>query len=103
MEQARRILELEPSAYWGHALMVGCRRDQRIFDEAIPAHRKAVELSRGASSMLGWFGLSRALAGEVAEAHTVLERLRERAIQSYVPPTSFAWILPRPRRDRSRL
>ena len=92
MEQVRRILELEPSAYWGHALMASCDRDQAIFDKAIPAYRKAVELSGGASSMLGWLGLSLALAGEAAEARIVRERLRERATHSYVPPTSFAWI-----------
>lgn len=92
MEQARRIVELEPSAYWGHALMASCYRDQGVFDKAILAYRTAVELSRDASSMLGWFGLSLALAGEAAEARAVLERLRERAAQSYVPPTSFAWI-----------
>jgi TolB-like protein/Tfp pilus assembly protein PilF len=92
MEQARRILELEPSAYWGYALMASSYRDQMILDKAIPAYRKAVELSGGASSMLGWFGLSLALAGEAAEARTVLEHLRERATHSYVPPTSLAWI-----------
>jgi TolB-like protein len=92
MEQARRLLELEPRAYWGHALTGSCFRDQGIFDRAIHAYRTAVELSGGASSMLGWFGLSLALAGEAAEARMVLERLRERATHAYVPPTSFAWI-----------
>jgi TolB-like protein len=92
MEQSRRILELEPAAYWGQALIGSCYRDQGMFDNAIPAYRKAVELSGGASSMLGWFGLALALAGEAAETRLVLERLRERATHSYVPPTSFAWI-----------
>jgi hypothetical protein len=42
--------------------------------------------------MLGWLGLSLALARDAAEAHALLECLRQRATQSYVPPTSFAWI-----------
>jgi tetratricopeptide (TPR) repeat protein len=92
MEQARRILELEPRAYWGHALIASCYRDQRIFDQAIPAYRKALELSGNASSMVGWLGLSLALAGEEAEARALLARLQQRATQSYVPPTSVAWI-----------
>jgi len=91
-EQARRVLELEPRAYWGHALTGSCFRDQRIFDKAITAYRTAVELSGGASAMLGWLGLSLALGGEAAEARTLLERLHERAARTYVPPTSFAWI-----------
>jgi TolB-like protein/Flp pilus assembly protein TadD len=92
MEQARRVLELEPRAYWGHALIASCYRDRKIFDQAIPAYRKALELSGSASSMLGWLGLSLALAGEEAEARALLARLQQRATQSYVPPTSFAWI-----------
>jgi tetratricopeptide (TPR) repeat protein len=92
MEQARRVLELEPRAYWGHALIASCYRDQRIFDQAIPAYRKALELSGNASSMVGWLGLSLALAGEEAEARALLARLQQRATQSYVPPTSVAWI-----------
>jgi TolB-like protein/Flp pilus assembly protein TadD len=81
MEQARRVLELEPRAYWGHALIASCYRDQRIFDQAIPAYRRALELSGSASSMVGWLGLSLALAGEATEAHALLECLRQRATQ----------------------
>jgi TolB-like protein/Tfp pilus assembly protein PilF len=92
MEEARRVLDLEPRAYWGHALMGSCFRDQMIFDKAIAAYRTALELSGGSSSMLGWLGMSLALGGEAAEARTLLERLHERASKAYVPPTSFAWI-----------
>ena len=92
VEEARKILELEPRAYWGHALMGACLRDRGLFNEAIAAYRTALELSGGASSMMGWLGLSLALAGHADEARTMLERLLERAATSYVPPTSFAWI-----------
>jgi TolB-like protein/Tfp pilus assembly protein PilF len=92
IEQARRVLELEPRAYWGHALMGSCLRDQGSLDEAIGAYRKAVELSGGASSMLGWLGMLLAMGGGAAEARTLLGRLHERAAHAYVPPTSFAWI-----------
>ena len=92
MEQARRILDLEPRAYWGHALTASCFRDQRMFDKAIGCYRTAVELSGNASSMLGWLGMSLALGGEAGEARAVLERLHGRRARTYVPPTSFAWI-----------
>jgi hypothetical protein len=42
--------------------------------------------------MVGWLGLSLALAGQEAEARALLARLQQRATQSYVPPTSVAWI-----------
>jgi TolB-like protein/Tfp pilus assembly protein PilF len=92
MEQARRILELEPRAYWGHALTGSCFRDQGMFEKAIAAHRTAVELSGGASAMVGWLGLSLALGRQPDEARIMLERLHERAAHTYVPPTSFAWV-----------
>jgi tetratricopeptide (TPR) repeat protein len=92
IKEARRVLELEPRAYWGHALMGSCLRDQGLFDEAIAAYRTALELSGGASSMMGWLGLSLAVAGHTDEARTMLDRLLERAVKSYVPPTSVAWI-----------
>ena len=92
MAQARRVLELEPRAYWGHALMGACLRDRGSLDEAIGSYRKAVDLSGGASSMLGWLGMALAMGGAAAEARTMLHQLLERASESYVPPTSFAWI-----------
>jgi hypothetical protein len=42
--------------------------------------------------MLGWLGLSLGLAGQVDEARTLLERIREMASQAYAPPTAFAWV-----------
>ncbi|HET7696614.1 MAG TPA: winged helix-turn-helix domain-containing protein [Vicinamibacterales bacterium] len=92
VDEARGILDIEPQAYWGHALLGGCLRDQGLFDEAIAAYRTALELSGGASSMMGWLGLCLALAGHTSEARTMLDQLAERAAQSYVPPTSLAWI-----------
>lgn len=92
LEQARRVLELDPRAYWGHALTGSCWRDQGRFDEAIAAYRTALELSGGASSMVGWLGLCLGVAGHHDEARTMLAHLHDRASTSYVPPTSFAWI-----------
>jgi hypothetical protein len=63
-----------------------------MFADAIAALRRALELSHGAAMVVGWLGMSLALAGEVAEARALLERLREAATRACVPPTSFAWI-----------
>ncbi len=90
--EARRLLELEPSAYWGHLVIGSCHRDLRMFDEAIAAGRRAVELSGNSAAMLGWLGLSLASGGQKAEARALLKRLHGMAAQTYVPPTSFAWI-----------
>jgi tetratricopeptide (TPR) repeat protein len=92
MDEARTLLEQDPNVYLGHLVMGTCYREQRLFDEAIAANRRATELSGGSAGMLGWLGLSLGLGGKVAEAQSVLERLHNMAAKAYVPPTSFAWI-----------
>jgi len=89
--EAQRLLELDPSAYWGYLVIGSSHRELRMFDEAIAAHRRAVELSGGTAAMLGWLGLSLGLGGKKAEARALLERLQEMSAQAYVPPTSLAW------------
>ncbi len=62
-----------------------------VFEDAIAAHRKAVELTGGSPLMLGWMGLTLGRAGKCQEAREVLAQLRTIAEHAYVPPTSFAW------------
>ena len=92
MEQARLLLELDPNAPWPYFVMGVAYGEERMFDDSIAAHRRAVELSDGSAMNLGWLGLSLALAGKTDEARTLLNRLHEMATQAYVPPTSIAWI-----------
>jgi tetratricopeptide (TPR) repeat protein len=66
-------------------------REQGLFEDAIAAHRRAVELSHGSPLMLGWLGLALGQAGLAAEARVILERLHAISRAAYVPPTSFAW------------
>ncbi len=68
IEEARRLLDLDPSAQWGYLVIGSCRREQRKFDESIAAHRTAVELSGGSAALLGWLGSALALGGQAAEA-----------------------------------
>ena len=92
IEQARLVIELAPTYYWGHLVIGACYREKRMFEEAIAAHRRAVEHSGGSPLMLGWLGLALARSGSSAEARAILDRLHLIAREAYVPPTSFAWI-----------
>jgi tetratricopeptide (TPR) repeat protein len=92
IEQAKILLELEPAGYLSHFAAGLYYREKGMFDEAIAAHRRAVELSGGSPLMLGWLGLALAQSGNTAEARAVLDRLHPIAHETYVPPTSFAWI-----------
>lgn len=91
-DQAERILQLDPSAFWGHFVMGVAYRGKKMFEEAVAAHRLAVKLSGGMSALVGWLGLALGLSGNAPEARSWLERLHTMAAQGYVPPTSFAWI-----------
>lgn len=90
--QGRQLLELDPHAYVGHLILGSCYREQRLLDDAIAAHRRAVELSGGAAGMIGWLGLSLAAGGRTTEARALLEHLHQAASERYVPPSSLAWI-----------
>jgi tetratricopeptide (TPR) repeat protein len=92
IDQARQLLEIDPAAYWGYLVIGGSCREQRRFDEAIAAQRKATALSGDAASMIGWLGLVLGLSGRPGEACALLDRLDARASSGYVPPTSRAWI-----------
>jgi len=91
IEQARILLELDPSAYISHFAAGVFYREKGMYAEAIAAHQKSVELSGGSPLMLGWLGLALGQSGAIAEARAILDQLHTIARQAYVPPTSFAW------------
>jgi TolB-like protein/tetratricopeptide (TPR) repeat protein len=91
IEQGRLVVGFDSAAFTGHWLLGLFYREQGRFDEAIAAHRIAVERSGGSPLTLGWLGLALGQAGRTAEARAVLERLHAIASAGYVPPTSFAW------------
>jgi TolB-like protein/Tfp pilus assembly protein PilF len=92
IDQGRQILQLDPSSFWGHFIMGTAYRGKRMFEEAVTAHRKAVEISGGVAALIGWLGLTLGLSGNAAEARSLLGALHARAEQGFVPPTSLAWI-----------
>jgi TolB-like protein len=92
VENARRILQIDPSDFWGYFIIGTAYRGKRMFEEAIAAHRKAVEISGGVSGLIGWLGLTLGLSGNAAEARSLLEVLHTRLGKGFVPPTAFAWI-----------
>ena len=92
LKEAHLALELDPNSYIAQFALGHVCRDVGQFAESIAAHRVAVERSGGSPLMLGWLGLPLALSGKTAEARKILEQLRNAPPQTYVPPTSFAWI-----------
>ena len=92
IDECRKILDLDPEYPLAHFAIAACYRYLKMFDEALTALRRAVELSGGSALTLGWLGLALAESGETARARDVLRRLHGMAVQGYVPPSSFAWV-----------
>jgi TolB-like protein/Tfp pilus assembly protein PilF len=92
LEAAQQVLELDAVAYWAYLTIGSVYRDRGVFEKAIAAHRRAMELSGDAPHMMGWLGLTLGLSGNVSEPRALLERLCCKAAHGYVSPTSFAWI-----------
>jgi TolB-like protein/DNA-binding winged helix-turn-helix (wHTH) protein/Tfp pilus assembly protein PilF len=92
LEAAQQVLELDAAAYWAYLTIGSVYRDRGVFEKAIAAHRRAMELSGDAPHMMGWLGLTLGLSGNVSEPRALLERLCCKAAHGYVSPTSFAWI-----------
>ena len=92
LDAARQVLEIDPSAHWAYVSIGSACRDLGDMEEAVRAHRRALETSGGSAPMIGWLGLTLGLSGNAAEARSLLERLHTMAAQRYVPPTSYAWI-----------
>jgi TolB-like protein/Tfp pilus assembly protein PilF len=92
IDQARRLLQLDPAAFWGHFVMGTACREKHMFEQAITAHRMAIEVIGGQPLGIGWLGLTLGLSGNAAEARSLLTHLHTKAAQGYVAPTSIAWI-----------
>lgn len=92
IEHSRLLIELEPNAFWGYLVLGSSYRELNEYEKAIEAHQKALELSGGAASMMGWLGMSLARGGRNDEARQLLYELETIAHERYVPASSFAWI-----------
>jgi len=92
MREARFTERLDPESYTAQMTIGNICRESGMLQEAIAAHRRAIELSGGVTQMQGLLGLDMARSGNTAEARSLLQRLQATASQAYVSPTSFAWI-----------
>ncbi len=92
LEQARFMIDLDPSYYIGHWMRGMVCLGKGMLGESIAGFREAAALSGDFPLMLGWLGLALASSGEAGEAGALLDRLSEISRTAYVPPSCFAWI-----------
>jgi tetratricopeptide (TPR) repeat protein len=92
IDTSLKAIAMDPDHWQLHLhLGMACLKASTL-EKAAAALEKAVDLSGGASVALGWLAAAYYLVGNNPEADRLLERLSERAKQTYVPPLLFAWI-----------
>ncbi len=88
----QKTMELEPS-YMPTHFVLGCVYiQQQRFEEAIAEFQLIYKLDEEAYLALGFMGYAHALAGQRAEAETLLNVLEDIAIRKYVSPYSMLMI-----------
>jgi TolB-like protein/Tfp pilus assembly protein PilF len=92
VEYCQKTLELDPSFARAHGNCGLAYQQKRMFNEAIGEFKKAVEFSGGSSVYLGLLGHAYGLAGNRAAAIEVLDELKQRSKQQFVPPYDIAII-----------
>jgi serine/threonine-protein kinase len=91
-EQIRKTLALDPDFFWIHTGLGWLCEQQGRYREAIAAHQRAVQLTKGSMGTLAALGRAHALAGEVDAAQKILRDLLDGGGQPYVVPFDIATI-----------
>ena len=81
--KGKKLVELEPTYYPGHLYLSRAYLMQGMPAESRKAAEEAVRLSGGNPPALAALGMSYALAGQMDQARSMVERIRQRP---YVPP-----------------
>ena len=85
IEQLRKTLEVNPNFAHAHFHLGMALLRKRTLAEAIAEFQQAVKLSPNVIDYKGGLGYAYARAGKRAEAHNVLDELKEQSKRRYVP------------------
>jgi serine/threonine-protein kinase len=92
IDACRRALEINATSVAGLWVIGVAYSLKREYEAAIAALQQAVAHSQRSPDMLMELGAVYAQAGRTGEVKDVLDELRQRAAQSYIPPICFAKI-----------
>ena len=94
IEQLKKVIELEPKFFLAHLLLGMSYEQQGNFSEALEEFKEA-SLLENSPILLGFLGYTYAALGDRTKAVEVLDELRQRSKDSYVPAYSMALIYSR--------
>ena len=92
IEACRSSLELDPNFFVAHRYLGLAYEQKGMYAEAIDEFQKALTLSNGTTLMKAHLGHAFAVAGKTNEAQQILDELKDRASQVYVPAYHIAVI-----------
>ncbi|MGI9168211.1 MAG: winged helix-turn-helix domain-containing tetratricopeptide repeat protein [Pyrinomonadaceae bacterium] len=90
IERINKTLEIEPNFWLAHLVLTRVYIEKKMYREAIAAATKASDFSGGLSEATALIGYTLAVSGRREEARTVLEELKKRLAERYVPPYNIA-------------
>ncbi|MCI0560210.1 MAG: tetratricopeptide repeat protein, partial [Nitrososphaera sp.] len=86
IEECQKTLEIDPDFVRAH-LDLGLAYEQKaMYEEAIQALQKVVNLTGGSLLPTALLGHAYGISGKLSEAQKILELLKEKSQQNYVPP-----------------
>jgi TolB-like protein/Tfp pilus assembly protein PilF len=89
-ERLQKTLELDPNFWIAHLFLGHVYLEKRNYPEAIAEFTKARDFSRGNAQAMSMIGYVSAVAGDEAKARAILDELKSRSAQQYVPPYNIA-------------
>lgn len=92
IEQLRKTTDLDPSYWFGHELLGASYEQQGQLPEAIARLQKAVKLAGFIAEPTAFLAHLYAVSGRRAEAQKLLDTLKERSRETYVPTYAYAYI-----------
>jgi eukaryotic-like serine/threonine-protein kinase len=90
--QLEKTLQIDPNFWIAHLMLGKVYAQQRKYPEALAEFTKAKDFSHGNSEAIGSIGYVAGLAGDKAKALAVLDELKVRSAQSYIPPCNIALV-----------
>ena len=90
IEQGRKTLEMDPNFVVAYAWLGQTYLQKGAFQEALKEFVRAIELSEGSHFYVAMLGHAYGVAGQMAEAHKILDQLKEQSKRSYVSSYSIA-------------
>jgi TolB-like protein/Tfp pilus assembly protein PilF len=89
-ERLQKTLELDQNFWIAHLFLGHVYLEKKNYPEAIAEFTKARDFSRGNAQAISMIGYVSALAGDAAKARAILDELKSRSAQQYVPPCNVA-------------